>query len=127
MLVNRAACERLSGFDESFFAYLEDADLCLRARALGFAVAIAPRSRVLHRRPAATEARQSPLSLYYATRNHLALLDRHAQGSMLRRSIRRALAAAYNIAYALRGGGGTRSERLRAVWRGVRGDSASQS
>ena len=124
MLVSRAACERSDGFDESYFAYLEDADLCLRARALGFGVAFAPRARVLHRRPAATGARQSTLSLYYATRNHLALLDRHARGSALRHRILRALAAAYNLVYALRRGAGTRTERVRAVWRGVRGDSA---
>jgi GT2 family glycosyltransferase len=124
MLVSRAAAERLAGFDETFFAYLEDADFCLRALSLGFRVAIAPRSRVLHRRPAATGARQSTLSLYYATRNHLTLLDRHGGGSPLRRRVLRALAATYNIAYALRGGGSTRSERIRAVWRGVRGDPA---
>lgn len=124
MLVSRAACERSKGFDESFFAYLEDADLCLRARALGLGVAVAPRARVLHKRPTATGARQSTLSLYYATRNHLTLVDRHGRGPRLRRRILRALVVAYNVAYALRGGG-SRSERVRAVWRGARGRSPS--
>ena len=29
LFVRASACERLHGFDEAYFAYLEDADLCL--------------------------------------------------------------------------------------------------
>jgi hypothetical protein len=83
-------------------------------------VAVAPRARVLHRRTAATGARQSVSSLFHATRNHLALVDRHATGSKLRRRLLRALVFGYNVAYALRGGAGGRRERLRAVWSGAR-------
>lgn len=119
MLVGRAACERLGGFDESFFAYLEDADLCLRARAFGLRVAAAPRARVLHDRPSAVEGRQSAASLYYNTRNHLALLDRHDRGGFLAHRVRLAVACALNLAYAARPGSGPRRARLAAVWRGI--------
>jgi hypothetical protein len=119
MLVSRAACERLGGFDESFFAYLEDADLCLRARAAGLRVAAAPRARVLHDRASALEGRQSARSLYYNTRNHLALLGRHDHGGFLGRRLRLAAACALNLAYAARPGSGPRRERLAAVWRGI--------
>ncbi len=120
MLVSRAACEQLGGFDESYFAYLEDADLCLRARAAGLRVAAAPRARVHHARAAATGGRQSVDSLYYATRNHLRLIDRHGTGSAWQRRLRAVSVAVLNAAYAARPGAGTLSARLGAVLRGVR-------
>lgn len=120
MLVSRTACEQLGGFDECFCAYLEDADLCLRARAAGLRVVAAPRARVLHRRAPATCGRQSAASLYYTTRNHLMLMDRHGIGPAWSRRPRVAWVIALNMAYALRAGGGFPRQRLVAVWRGVR-------
>ncbi len=38
MLVRRDIFERLNGFDESFFLFLEDTDLCMRVRKEGFRV-----------------------------------------------------------------------------------------
>lgn len=116
MLVSRAAWQRLGGFDESYFAYLEDADLCLRARAAGYRVATAPAARVLHDRDSASGARQSAQSLYYTTRNHLRLMRRHGGRSALRTSI----VVALNAAYALRVPGPGSVARLSAVCRGVR-------
>ena len=118
MLVSRAACERLHGFDEQFFAYLEDVDLCLRARAAGLEVAVAPRARVFHNRVAATGPRQSTASLYLTTRNHLRLMRRHGEGGRFWRAARPLAVAALSIAYALRGAG-QRQARLRAVLRGL--------
>jgi hypothetical protein len=120
MLVSRAACERLRGFDERYFAYLEDADLCLRARAAGFGVTVAPRARVLHDRAPATAQRQSASSLYYTTRNHLRLMREHGTTDAVARLLRPAAIMGLNLAYALRGAPGTRAARLRAVLRGVR-------
>jgi GT2 family glycosyltransferase len=119
LLLSRPACERLGGFDERYFAYLEDADLCCRARAAGFRVAVAPRARVRHRRAAATRGRQSVTSLYYTTRNHFLLMDAHGTGGGWQRQLRRAVIAALTLAYALRDGNGSRADRLRAVRRGL--------
>ncbi len=119
MLVSRRAAEQLGGFDETFFTYLEDADLCLRARALGLRVAFAPRARVLHDRPPAHRRRQSAESLYYATRNHLALLQRYSPAPPWRRKLQEVEVIFRYLAFAVRG-----SERrlaaLRAVRQGVR-------
>ncbi len=48
MLLRRGLLEELGGFDERFFFYYEDADLCRRARAAGWRLAVAPAARVVH-------------------------------------------------------------------------------
>lgn len=48
ILVRRSVWERLNGFDESFFMFGEDADLCRRTKDLGFDVALLPAVRVTH-------------------------------------------------------------------------------
>ncbi len=48
MLIRRSAFEAIGGFDERFFLYWEDADLCHRLRVNGFSVRYAPRARVVH-------------------------------------------------------------------------------
>lgn len=120
MLVRRAACERLRGFDERYFAYLEDADLCLRARVAGFRVLVAPRARVHHQRAGATANRQSVSSLYYTTRNHLRLVDEHGDGGPCTRALRRTIVLGLSLAYAVRSGVADKGARVRAVWDGMR-------
>ena len=51
LLVSRRACETLGGFDEAYFSYCEDIDLCLRARQAELPVALVPAARVRHDRP----------------------------------------------------------------------------
>jgi N-acetylglucosaminyl-diphospho-decaprenol L-rhamnosyltransferase len=47
-LVKRDIFERVGGFDERIFAYLEDLDLALRIRCAGGVCALAPSARALH-------------------------------------------------------------------------------
>lgn len=47
LLLPRAVWERLGGFDERYFMYCEDVDLCLRLRLLGFGLARAD-AQVVH-------------------------------------------------------------------------------
>jgi len=48
MVVRRKLFERLGGFDERFFMYFEDQDLCLRAKDLGFKVELWDGVEVVH-------------------------------------------------------------------------------
>jgi N-acetylglucosaminyl-diphospho-decaprenol L-rhamnosyltransferase len=47
-MIRRACLEAVGGFDEGFFLYEEDADLCRRARAAGHRVLFAPDAEVVH-------------------------------------------------------------------------------
>jgi N-acetylglucosaminyl-diphospho-decaprenol L-rhamnosyltransferase len=48
MLLRRSTLDRLGGFDEGFFMYSEDQDLCRRARDLGLDVRYEPEAVVRH-------------------------------------------------------------------------------
>ena len=79
LAVRRTALESVSGFDEGFFLYEEDADLCRRLRQAGWRILFTPAVEVRHRlghsmRKAARRARleyhRSHLR-YYRTHNGL--------------------------------------------------------
>jgi GT2 family glycosyltransferase len=48
LVVRRALLEQLGGWDERFFLYCEDKDLCKRIRDLGFSIMYEPRVTALH-------------------------------------------------------------------------------
>lgn len=47
-LVRRSAWDQLGGFDEAYFMYVEDVDLCWRAHRAGWKVVFEPAARVAH-------------------------------------------------------------------------------
>jgi N-acetylglucosaminyl-diphospho-decaprenol L-rhamnosyltransferase len=75
MLARRDAFEKAHGFDERYFLYWEDADLCRRLRALGYHVRYVPGATAIHRvghssqraRASATRAFHDSAYLYYST------------------------------------------------------------
>lgn len=48
LVVRRTAWDAVGGFDEGFFMYLEDVDLCWRLQRAGWRVRYAPDARVVH-------------------------------------------------------------------------------
>ena len=54
-LVRRAAFEAVGGFDESYFMYAEDVDLCWRLGRAGYGVAYAPAAEVTHTQGISTD------------------------------------------------------------------------
>jgi GT2 family glycosyltransferase len=80
MLIRREAWEAVGGFDESFYFYFEDADLCRRIRAAGYRVACEPASVMVHfgggsdphANPAIVRAYRREQLRYYARYNSAA-------------------------------------------------------
>ena len=77
MLIRRDVWERVGLFDERFFLYYEDADLCFRARRAGYACVVVPGVRLWHKVSRSTGA-TSDLTLYYMRRNALLFLRKHS-------------------------------------------------
>jgi GT2 family glycosyltransferase len=48
ILVRKSILDRLNGFDEDFFLYGEDQDLCIRARKLGYSIGYLETARIMH-------------------------------------------------------------------------------
>jgi GT2 family glycosyltransferase len=63
LLVRRECWEQLGGFDEDYFLYYEDVDLCRRARSAGWSVWYDPTVRVTHFRPLHTRRVSAALRL----------------------------------------------------------------
>ena len=55
--LRRSALEQIGGWDEGYFMYLEDVDLCSRLRSAGWRIAFEPSGRVVHVQGASTELR----------------------------------------------------------------------
>src|SRR2546426_4436150 len=71
-LYHRQVFEETGGFDETFFAYGDDADLGIRARLLGWKAWYVPTAVVYHRH-SATAGAYSPLKVMLVERNRLLL------------------------------------------------------
>jgi len=78
LLIRREPFFEIGGFDERYFLYVEDADLGLRLRRLGYKLRYLPEARIIHYRGAVAskyprlaliEAKKGQL-LYYALHNH---------------------------------------------------------
>ena len=69
-LYRKEVLEQVGGFDESFFAYAEDADLGLRARWLGWRCLYVP-GAVVHHHHSSTLGPYSPRKIYWVERNRL--------------------------------------------------------
>lgn len=63
----------LGGFDDDFFAHMEEIDLCWRMQLAGWRVRIVPQSAVYHL-GGGTLATDSPAKVFYNHRNNLAML-----------------------------------------------------
>jgi GT2 family glycosyltransferase len=119
MLVRREVFEQVGLFFEDYFFGFEDLDLCLRARAAGFATACVSSAVVAHE-GSVSIGRASPQRIYYATRNHLLLAARiSSPGSSVARALRTASIAAFNLAFVLTRARVPRHEGLSAFRRAL--------
>lgn len=70
LLLRRSALDRAGLFDERFFLYLEDTELCLRLQRVNYKILYVPASTIFHK---VSGGRSTPLPVYYTVRNRLLL------------------------------------------------------
>lgn len=73
MAINKSAFDAAGGFDEEFFAHMEEIDLCWRMKNLGYSIHVIPRSVVLHL-GGGTLSSLHPRKTYLNFRNNLMML-----------------------------------------------------
>jgi GT2 family glycosyltransferase len=83
-LYRRAMLDAIGGFDASFFAFGEDADVAWRARMAGWACLYVPASLAYHH-GSATAGEASAGKYYLVGRNRMRLLAKNATGGQLAR------------------------------------------
>jgi len=103
LVVRRELLARIGGFDERFFLYFEETDLCRRIHAAGLRVVLLPAARALHLEGGSREKRGGPaLRDYYRSLN-LYLRKHHGDAyvALVRASLFVALGARYLAARAM--------------------------
>lgn len=70
MMVRREAFDQIAGFDESYFMYVEDVDLCSRLRHAGWKALYYPEAQMMHH--VAGSSRRTPYKMIF--HHHLSLL-----------------------------------------------------
>lgn len=80
LLIRAQAFEACGGFDEDFFLYFEDTDLCHRLKQAGWQCLLVPAARVDHEGGASTAGSLNIWRSYYYTRNRLLFFLKHRKG-----------------------------------------------
>lgn len=81
-MIRAALFHELGGFDNNFFAHMEEIDLCWRAKLSGWQVWVFPDSVVYHV-GGGTLPNNSPRKLFFNYRNNLLMLYKNLSGSRL--------------------------------------------
>lgn len=76
MFIKAEVLRKISWLDESYFAYFEDLDLCLRARNRGYAIRFVPEARSLHMYGGSQSGKRY-FQRYLLARNHTWTLAKH--------------------------------------------------
>ena len=75
-MARRSVLEAVGLFDERFFLYTEDVDLCARVRTAGHRVAFVPGAVVRHARGASRATVREAAEAHYR-RSHVAFYEKH--------------------------------------------------
>lgn len=88
MLIRSELFHQAGGFDENFFAHMEEVDLCWRMKNMGYSLTVVPSSCVYHV-GGGTLPKGNPFKTYLNFRNNLLLLFKNLPEKALRKTIRR--------------------------------------
>jgi GT2 family glycosyltransferase len=83
MLAKKEIFETVGLFDDNFFLYVEDVDLCYRTTYAGYKIIVSNNSKIFHKISSSTIGDLSKLPLYYVTRNRLYFSKKNFQDTFL--------------------------------------------
>ena len=86
MIVRSEIFNALNGFDESFFAHMEEIDLCWRIQHAGYSLACLPQSHVFHL-GGGTLKTDNPRKIYFNFRNNLFMLVKNLPQKKFKRTM----------------------------------------
>ena len=114
MMVRSEAWKQCGGFDDDFFAHMEEVDLCWRFHLAGFRVSCVPRSIIYHAGGGSLPY-DSKLKTYLNFRNNLFLLYKNLPDNKLHKTIfiRKILDGVAAIMFIIKG----RTGNAKAVWK----------
>jgi hypothetical protein len=70
MFIRKELFEKLKGFDENFFMYFEDVDLCRRVRNLGYKILYYPEFIIKHFGGKSFDSKKEQQELYYKSQDY---------------------------------------------------------
>ncbi len=70
MMIRRSVFEKAGGFDENFFMYFEDVDLCRRVKKMGYKIVVNPAARVFHESGKSFASEREKKEYYYASQDY---------------------------------------------------------
>lgn len=125
LLARREALSDVGGFDEGFFLYEEDADLCRRLRQAGWALVFTPAAEVVHHLGRSMDRAADRAFLEYH-RSHVLYYRKHngpLATALLRSYLAATAAAGWALSWTQRGPAGQTARRrqrdaLRVAWLG---------
>jgi GT2 family glycosyltransferase len=86
-IYRKALLDDIGLYDEDFFAYMEDVDLCIRARLAGYRCLAIPKGVVYHVGSATSGGSASAFSVRLTTRNLFAVIFKNMPATLLPRII----------------------------------------
>jgi len=82
MLIKKSVLDKVGLFDENFFCYYEETDLCTRIKKAGYKIYYNPKAVVWHDVPKKSK-RASPHIIYYMLRNRVIYCYKHYKNKTL--------------------------------------------
>lgn len=70
LMIRKSLFEKLGGFDENFFMYLEDDDLCMRLAKLGFQNGVYTKGKIIHLEGQSTNSNRQRKKFYFKSQNY---------------------------------------------------------
>jgi N-acetylglucosaminyl-diphospho-decaprenol L-rhamnosyltransferase len=117
LMARRRTLDSVGLFDEDFFLYEEDVDLCVRAAAAGWRIVFTPAAEAVHHAGASMAGGEAGIEYH---RSHLRFYERH-HGRPLALALRGALAARGALGWLTARGTDRRRSAARLVRLALRG------